>query len=149
MGHRLSAIVARARGNPAIANALGLDLVEIGEFVIVPLDRRRMAPWAEALGVTDRQLSEMEPDCAVTLQLAKALGFDRFALIETGQGEGAEDQCATFYHGTLRTMPLRAGAASINDALERVGVQPEGGWDATTVLGLDSLRHEKPFARAS
>ncbi|WP_068299996.1 hypothetical protein [Pararhodobacter sp. CCB-MM2] len=149
MDQRLSAIVARGPGNPGVAARLGLSLVEAGEFVIVPLDRSRVPHWAEDLGITDRQLSEMEPDCAVTLQVAKALGFNRFALIETSLGEGGDDQCATFYHGAMRTMPLRAGAASVNDALERVGVVPDGGWDAFATLGLGGMRHAELFARAS
>ncbi|WP_370208880.1 hypothetical protein [Pararhodobacter marinus] len=106
---------------------------DLGEFVVVPLDASRMHA---RLGADDRPLSEMEADAPITLHLARELGFDRFALIES-DAEGG--QAATVYHGRLRAMPVRQGPGAINEALERIGVRPEGGRDAFDTLGLGSV----------
>lgn len=148
MEHSLSVIVARGPGNRQMAERLGIAFVPAGEFVIIPLDPDRTAALVEALEITDRSLSEMPADSVVSQQLAKALGFARFALVETPCEAGEGPERATVYHGVLRTMPLQTGPASVNDALERVGVRPEAGRDALATIGLAGMRHADLFDRA-
>jgi hypothetical protein len=145
MGHELSAIVARGPGNAIAAARLGLSLVEAGEFIIVPLDCEHTEDWARLLGVDDRLLSDMAPDCPVTLRFAAELGLDRFALIQTSYFGGQGTQWATVYHGAERTMTVREGMNAINDALERIGVMPDGGRDAFDTIGLGGMRHADLF----
>ncbi|MCB1387586.1 MAG: hypothetical protein KDK12_00285 [Rhodobacteraceae bacterium] len=141
MGHNLSAIVARGPGSAAAARRLGLTLVASGPFVIVPLDAGHAEIWSRRLGVDDRLLSDMTPDSPVTLRFAADLGLDRFALIRTSYFGGQGSQWATVYHGAERTMPVRAGLGAVNDALERIGVVPDGGRDAFDTIGLGGMRH--------
>lgn len=145
MPQNLSAIVARGPCNSMAAAKLGLTPVDAGDFVIVPLDPEQTHRWARVFHVDDRLLSDMTPDCPVTLRFAEDLGLDRFALIQTSDHHGAGKQWATVYHGTMRTMPVREGFNSVNDALERIGVMPDGGRDAFDTLGLGGMRHADLF----
>ncbi|MBN8291442.1 hypothetical protein JI664_05675 [Rhodobacter sp. NTK016B] len=130
------AIVARRPANPVAAQVLDLSLIETGEFVIVPLDPARIEALCTRLKLDDRPFSDMAPDCALTLRLADELGLDRFALIQTDETGWQGAQAATVYHGRVRTMAVRKGAGALNDALERIGVRPDGGRDAVDTLGL-------------
>lgn len=128
-----SALVARGPGDAVIARRLGLALSPRGGFVLVGLDPGLLRARARQFGIEDRALSEMAADRPPTLRLAAELGFDRFALIQRG------DLQATAYDRGTRSLPVRPGRAAVNDALESIGVLPEGGWDAYDMLGLDAL----------
>ncbi|MCW1933490.1 hypothetical protein [Pararhodobacter zhoushanensis] len=139
MAHSLSALVARGPGDAVAAAKLGLTLLEAGDFVIVALDPDLARASARRLGVEDRQLSDMAPDKPVTLRFASELGLEPVALIHTEDLDDDSAQWATVYHGCERTMPVSAGLASINAALERVGVRPDAGWDAFDTIGVARL----------
>ena len=134
-----SVLVARGPGNAVAAARLGLTVLDAGDFVVVPLDMARSLANARTLGVEHRLLSDMAPDTPVTLRVAAELGLDPVALIHTDDLDDDNAPWATVYHGLERTLPVSAGRASVNAALERVGVRPDGGWDAFDTIGLARL----------
>lgn len=139
MAHGFSALVARGPGDAVAAAKLGLTLLDAGDFVVVALSPDLAYSSARKLAVEDRQLSDMAPDKPVTLRFASELGLDPVALIYTEDLDDDSAQWATVYHGCERTMPVSAGHASVNAALERVGVRPDAGWDAFDTIGLTRL----------
>ena len=140
MGHTLSALVARGPGDAVAAAKLGLTLHQSGDFVIVPLPPAPAQPRARSLAGEHRSLSDMPQDTPATQRLASALGLDPVALIHAEDADDDAAHRATVYHGCERTMPVSTGRASVNAALERVGVRPDRGWDAFDTIGLGLLQ---------
>jgi len=117
MGHSITAIVAPAPINEAVAIRHGLPVIFEGAFVIVPL------PLAYIWELAPDEDHGDEPtglfNTIVPHQLARELGMASYALIETDYFGGVGSQRACYHGADGRALK----DVSINEALRALGVQ--------------------------
>ena len=138
MGHRISALIAKAPIGTEVAQQFDLPVIVESGFVIVGLYAGHSDHWGEKLGLENTAFSEMILDCPVTHEFARRLGMERYALIETNYFGGHGEQFAAVYSGTTIEMPATKGG--INEALKRLGVKRQSNMDEFDTIGLGRQR---------
>ncbi|MEM7775914.1 MAG: hypothetical protein AAF732_09920 [Pseudomonadota bacterium] len=146
MAHNISALITRRPLDETSAGELDLTLIVTGDFVIVPLYSNHSDYWMEKLGIPREMYSDMPHDTPITLEFARRLNIDCFALIQTEYFGGIGEQFATVYSGNHRMMDVTEGG--INDALRMIGVVRQDGMDEFDSMELGKYREFSTYFKA-
>lgn len=133
MGHHICALIGKAPINEDKVREYGLAVAYENDFAIVILDWDQMEYWDGRLGFNSKSYSDnIDWDCELAWFWAKELGWSKFAIIQTDYFAGMGDQSACNYdHGEKVIRD-----ASINSALEELGVTPSLNCDAFDTINL-------------
>lgn len=147
MAHAISVIVTKQTIKEAAAAEIDLVSITKGEFSLVPLDACHSDYWAEKLNLDYQSFSEMIHDSSTTLEFAKRLEIDEFAILETEYFGGIGSQAAAVYYKGKRILLQKDkeqttshGTGAINQALSKIGVVAGDKIDEFEAIGLHEHR---------
>ena len=138
MAHHIDAIVAKLPINRDKAKEFDLPVFVEGDFAVIALNHYHSDHWAEALKIDSKAFSDMIHDTAVTLEFARLIGIEKFALVSTEYFGGVGEQFATVYDQNKRIFDVTEDG--INQALNLIGVQKAKGLDEFDSIGLGKHR---------
>ncbi|NED16213.1 hypothetical protein [Streptomyces sp. SID9124] len=150
MTHAVCALVVTGQVDTPKAESLGLHArLTYADISVFPIDHYFSGYWAAVRG-NRAQLdlprdvlaeSVTFPGDAVLLDLVREVTHEerpRFAVIQTDYFGGMGGQWAAAFDGEVRVTP---DGATINRALEALGVRATATEDAFDVVGLGTFRH--------
>lgn len=136
---QLSAVVTPQKPDAKKAAEFGLKYFHEEPVYIIILIRTRLEKWQEKLGFYHKELSYADPslNLDITHHMMEKLGLRRYAYIETyPHGASIEEYADVYEDGEMITF-----WASINKALEMLGVQKKEGMDESEVVNLEKYKH--------
>ncbi|WP_405896489.1 hypothetical protein OG242_02040 [Streptomyces sp. NBC_00727] len=157
MTHAVCALVVTGQLDTPRAESLGLHArLTYAGISVFPIDHYFSAYWAAVRGNPARLdlppgiLSESVtfPGDAVLRDLVCEVTHEprpRFAVIQTEYFGGTGGQWAATFDGEMRVTP---DGATINQALEALGVRATAAADAFDVIGLGTFRHNPDHLQA-
>jgi hypothetical protein len=141
----LHALVAALPVNLEAAAEFDLTVLERAGFAVVPLHSAHSDAWTERLNLEPRvSQSAVMLDLPVTRALARAIGCERYALLETDYFGGVGTQRAALFEDDAPILE----SDSINAVLARLRVARAVDKDEFDTLELGALRSTEPFFEA-
>lgn len=138
MGHHINAIIGRkAETNIEVIKKYQLAAAFEKEYTIVILFDDSMFHWSHILGHSIESESEnLERASPIVFQIAKEIGFEKYAIIQTDYFGGMGSQLASLYeNGTCLLKET-----GINNVLKEMGVVTTGKNDEFDELNLGEYR---------
>lgn len=137
MGHHISAIIGTDKIDKEKVKEFGLAVAFENGYAIVLLDFYAMCELGEVLGKSiDSNSENIEWDCELTHFIAKEIGLDNFALIQTDYFAGLGRQYASYFNHGIQTL----NDVSINKALNELGVERKNDLDEFDTINLTEYR---------
>lgn len=142
MGHNISAIIGDKNVDKEKIKEFGLAAAFEDNYAIIIFDFYAMIELGEILSKSSESESEnLEWDCELTKFIAKEIGFDKFALIQTDYFGGFGEQYASFFENGQKLL----NEVSINEALKKLGVERKGNQDEFDSLNLGEYRNSEYY----
>lgn len=139
MGHYITAIIGKGPIKKNVADDYDLPCFEHNDFMIIALDAAHSDYWAEKLDLFDSSERQIILDCKTTHFFAKAIGLNKYAIINTDYFGGVGEQFAVVYENGETIMPTKEGA--INEALKMLGVKCVKNLDEFDSICLGNYRN--------
>ncbi|WP_405570475.1 hypothetical protein [Winogradskyella sp. Asnod2-B02-A] len=138
MGHHISAIIGKDTIDKEKIKEFGLAVAFENGYAIVLLDFYAMCELAELLDKsTDSDSENIDWDCKLTYFIAKEIGLENFALIQTDYFAGIGDQYASYFEKSIKII----NEVSINEVLNRLGVEKKNELDEFDTINLTEYRN--------
>ena len=142
MGHQISAIIGKDRINIEKAKEYGLAVAFENGFAIVILDFYAMCELGEILDKSiDSDSENIDWDCELTHFLAKEIGLENFALIQTDYFAGFGEQYASYFKNNIKIL----NEININYALSVLGVEKKNELDEFDTINLNEYRNTEVY----
>lgn len=143
MGHHVSAIIGKKdKTNIEAIKNYQLAAAFESDFVIIFLETYSLGYWAEKLDLSiDSESLEIYWACPLVFFLAKEIGFEDYAIIQTDYFAGIGTQSASLYKNGLIVLEEK----SINEVLKELGVKKGSSFDEFEAINLDKYRNSERY----
>ncbi|WP_452222087.1 hypothetical protein [Lacinutrix salivirga] len=142
MGHNISAIIGENNVNKEKIKELGLAAAFESNYVIIILDFDAMIELEETLNKSsDSESINLSWDCKLTKFIAKEIGLEKFALIQTDYFGGIGEQYASYFEDERKIL----SEVGINEALKSLGVKTKDNQDEFDALNLGEYRESEYY----